>query len=115
MSAALSRSAGITPGRWCARNWNCYAATTVVVDDPSAVGGLRVVAECAGYGNGLSVDREADARLIAAAPDLLEALRGLFELADLLAANCADRVDATNDPRLAAARAAITRATGSAE
>jgi hypothetical protein len=47
-----------------------------------------------------------------AAPELLEALVAMQELAALLAACCADRVDVTNDPRVAAARAAIAKATG---
>jgi hypothetical protein len=43
---------------------------------------------------------------------LLVALVDLQELAALLAANCTDRVDVTNDQRVARARAAIAKATG---
>ena len=80
-----------TPGPWNVREWTCHARTTVFVPDPSHFSNLRVVAEC--------VD-EADARLVAAAPDLLAALReieavvlrrgytqrGAAEMADLAAA-----------------------------
>jgi hypothetical protein len=53
-----------TPGKWYAAEWSCRAITTVLVDDPTVgIVGKRVVAEC---------DTEADARLIAMAPDLLE-------------------------------------------
>ena len=44
--------------------------------------------------------------------DLLQALIDLQELAALLAANCTDRVDVSNDPRVGAARKAIAKATG---
>ena len=48
----------------------------------------------------------ADARLIAAAPDLLAALRDLLDEADL------NEVDEYTAPKIEAARAAIARATG---
>lgn len=55
-----------TPGPWRAIEWRCHAATTVVIDDSTTATGKRVIAECE--------TTEGDARLIAAAPDLLEAL-----------------------------------------
>jgi len=64
--------------------------------------------------DGTIEEAQANARLIAAAPDLLEALRDMQSLASLLAANCGDRVDCTEDPRWAAATAAIAKAIGQA-
>jgi hypothetical protein len=58
-----------TPGPWQAIEWTCHAPTTVVVDDYTVVTKKRVVAEC---------DNTADARLIAAAPDLLDALQAVL-------------------------------------
>lgn len=48
-------------GGWYAREWSRHAKTTVVVDDPGCIGGIRVIAEC---------DTEESARLISAAPQL---------------------------------------------
>ena len=53
-------------GRWYARNWTSHAATTVVVDDPTVIAGVRVVAEC---------EDEQTARLLAEAPAMLAALQ----------------------------------------
>jgi hypothetical protein len=58
-----------------------------------------------------SAELIANAHLWAAAPEQNAALIGLLELVELLAANCADRVDVTNDPRIPAAHAAIAKAT----
>ncbi len=52
---------------------------------------------------------EANARLIAAAPELLEALQGLLQLVDELRADDPNWVLV---PEVIAARAAITKATG---
>jgi len=54
-------SAQHTPGPWHQREWTCHAKTSVVVDDPSVLTGVRVIAEC---------ETEEDARLIAAAPTM---------------------------------------------
>lgn len=56
-----------TPGTWEAKEWACHAATTVMSGD-------IVVAECSGHGRN-SVDSIADANLIAAAPEMYEALK----------------------------------------
>ncbi len=56
----------------------------------------------------------ANANLIAAAPELLEALLKAESLIDTLTLACLDRVDTSNDERVRAISAAITKATGSA-
>jgi hypothetical protein len=58
-----------TPGPWKAIEWSCHARTTVV----KQMGDINlVVAECSGHGREASYSL-ADAALIAAAPELLEA------------------------------------------
>ncbi|WP_448673381.1 hypothetical protein [Pseudoxanthomonas mexicana] len=59
-----------TPEPWAAIKWSCHAKTTVVVDDPTVVTRKRVVAEAGS---------EEDARLIAAAPELLAVVAELEE------------------------------------
>lgn len=51
---------------WEAICWTSHSPTTVVVKDGATISGQHVIAEC---------DTGEHARLIAAAPDLLEALR----------------------------------------
>lgn len=58
-----------TPGPWIQRKWRIHSKTTVTVNDNSFITGVRVIADC---------DTEANACLIAAAPDLLEACRHLL-------------------------------------
>lgn len=70
-ASASSPAPSITTGPWRARRWTCHAATSVTVFDPNSVTGARIVAEC---------ETEADARLIAAAPDMLAALEGLLKM-----------------------------------
>lgn len=53
-----------TPGPWRAAPYSCHAATTILVDDPTSLTGKRVVAE---------FETEADARVGAALPELLDA------------------------------------------
>jgi hypothetical protein len=72
-----------TPGPWHAREWNCHAPTSVgaVVN-----GEFQLVAECSGTG---ARDRQteiesANAHLIAAAPDMLEALKGALDVINAL-------------------------------
>lgn len=62
---------GHTEGQWRAEAWSCHAATTILVDDASLVTGKRIIAEC---------ETVEDARLIAAAPMLLEALKPIAAL-----------------------------------
>jgi hypothetical protein len=66
---------GITPAPWRAIQWNCQAATTVVSERPD--GNPLVVCECSGHGRYAEASLD-DARLIAAAPELLEALERLI-------------------------------------
>jgi len=71
-----------TPGPWQAIKWSSHAQTTVVTAPWAAVIRLgkhfksgAVIAECQGARSGyLDDEAEANARLIAAAPELLEAL-----------------------------------------
>lgn len=56
-------------GRWYARVWTCHAATTVVIDDPTVITGVRVIAQC---------EDEQTARLVAEAPALLAALQAML-------------------------------------
>lgn len=91
-----------TPGPWHAREWQCRGVTSVGRVADNRVG-FEQIAECSGNGRQVSNEQEeADARLIAAAPDLLEALKGVLRVAD----RKTDEFDA--------ARAAIAKATGSA-
>lgn len=89
-----------TPGTWQAINWTYHSTSTVVVDDPSVVTGKRVIAECA---------TEEDARLIAAAPDLLEALQTLLEEGEFT-----DYPNTKQWQAVQAARAAIAKVKGGA-
>lgn len=89
-------SAQHTPGPWEAVEWKCHAATSVVVERD---GQVVQIAECSGFGR-MSDECLADARLIAAAPDLLNALT-------VLADHCERKGIPVN-----AARAAIAKATG---
>ena len=98
-----------TPGMWHAQHWSCHAATTVGTTD--AEGNFVEIAECAVPG--LSTDqRIANARLIAAAPDLLDALRDFVSAADGAYAQGATTVSvAEASGWLLQARAAIAKAT----
>lgn len=82
-----------TPGPWIAKEYTCHAATTIIAADGTPV------AETSGFGR-MSNDCVADARLIAAAPELLAALEILLESGTL---NAGSR---------AIARSAISKATG---
>ncbi len=59
-----------------------------------------------------SPQQQATAHLIAAAPDLFEALQGASDLLHAVLAVASDRVDAAQDPRLTSIRAALRKALG---
>ena len=96
MNAAMK----YTPGPWVARAWTSHAQTTVMAAE-------RLIADCGGGGENLS-DCEADARLIAAAPDLLAAVERL------LLAHYSDGIAYGGDHPAAEARRAVARAVGAA-
>jgi hypothetical protein len=80
-----------TPGPWRAESWTqppACGAITVLADDPSHFSGRQVVAECT---------NEADALLIAAAPELLEALKCVLDTRAYLPKPLLDQVYAAID------------------
>lgn len=105
-----------TPGPWTAK-WSKYRDGVFIVQ--AGMPANRVLAQFDGDGDGPDGQSIADANLIAAAPDLLEALRKL-ELAVLHNGDWEDGCfyhNGTSAPELQspldAARAAISKATGS--
>lgn len=72
----MSAPAQHTPGPWHAQHWACHAPTTVGAINPDT-GEFAPIAECTGHGRP-SDECLADARLIAAAPELLDALQLLM-------------------------------------
>lgn len=93
-----------TPGPWRVLAWECHAATTVVAD---VDGQQIVVAECSGHGRYADESLD-DARLIAAAPELLEALQSIMKAIESRNYFAAE----THAQNIA--RAAIAKATGAA-
>jgi len=89
-----------TPGPWVIRKAKENGACSVVSESKDLAGFTFIAA--------LTPSDEANARLIAAAPELLESLRELVEWSDDMEANYP--YDIT--PMLAKARAAIKKATG---
>jgi hypothetical protein len=93
-----------TPGPW-------FFHRDELLHDGRPNGSLHLVADVDQEGNGLDWQtNEANARLIAAAPDMLEALRRLEAMVRILPPD----MDAP-DSALAQARAAIAKATGEAQ
>jgi hypothetical protein len=105
-------SAQHTPGPWSARHWVCHAATTVVRE---VDGRVEVIAECSGFGR-YADESLADARLIAAAPDLLAALKSLRDNmhAQDLEIEAERPTEDEYQQCMCNAAAAIAKATGSA-
>jgi hypothetical protein len=96
-----------TPGPWHARQWQCRAVTSVGRISDNALG-FEQIAECSANGRQVSTEQEeADARLIAAAPELLEALEDLIDAHAVPSTACKER--GAYDK----ARAVIAKATGS--
>lgn len=88
-----------TPGPWTAQAWQCHAATSIMANG-------QQIAECSGFGK-LSYDCLTDARLIAAAPELLESLIAIVK-------SLADQDDEgliEHAQQMIDARAAIAKAT----
>lgn len=80
---------------WKAIEWSRHGASTVVVDDPSWVTGKRIVAECG---------TPEDAKVIAAAPDLLEAAQDVLAIMN-------PSIPGSPDSPIERLRAAIAKAT----
>ncbi|MCO5109981.1 MAG: hypothetical protein M9929_03940 [Burkholderiaceae bacterium] len=97
-----------TPGPWRAEYTNDARLSKVVVAAESANGSTAVIGQCAGP------DKESNARLIAAAPDLLTALWNLRRcmLAQDMANGAVRFSEEEYGACMAAARAAIAKATG---
>jgi hypothetical protein len=90
---------------WSAVRWTSNEVTSVVIDDAAALTGKRVIAEC---------DSEDEARLIAAAPDLLMACERLFNEVQWESMR-ADIVTDEARANLVFAREAMRKATGRPE
>ena len=91
-----------TPGPWEAEWHRKYKQWNVFPESGKAV--VSVTDLCGEYSK---EETEANARLIAAAPELLEALQGLLDCMAIPSSICKER------PAYEAARAAIAKATGS--
>jgi hypothetical protein len=89
-----------TQGKWEAIHWISHAKTTVVIEDDCMTTGKRVIADC---------KTEEDATLIAAAPELLDALKAVLQWID-------DYCETTGFESVEAqADAAIAKAEGGAQ
>ena len=103
-----------TPGPWwLGRDPSHFGSLTSITGGSDSTGGIRSVAEV----GGLDIDEaEANARLIAAAPDMLEACQSFIARWETLSsesANMMERRDLDNLARSATAiRAAIAKAEG---
>ena len=100
----MNTNAKHTPGPWENHKWNCEEHQI------SAKGGTIALVS---HSHSLVSEAEADAnaRLIAAAPDMLEALRAcLGDLSDIVRAEGGDE-----SPAMIQARAAILQAEGDAQ
>jgi hypothetical protein len=105
---------GISPAPWKQGEWVPFCEDNIVRCDYNRNDGTtstRIVAEC----NAMFSSEQArtDARLIAAAPDLYKALRGLLEIV-CGDCNSAYKVDGkcVKCPRVVAAEAALAKAGG---
>lgn len=102
MDNALTDKQGWTPGPW--------RAVAASIWQDNARSDVSAVAVCVASGTRTRAEAEANARLIAATPEMLEALQGLLREVDATAARTgwADRGERER------ARAAIAKATGAA-
>ena len=100
-----------TPGPWAVgheMNSERPGSVPVVAMVRDSLGGKMHVA----FVNGMAGEQEANARLIASAPDMLAALRGMLD--GLRVPTSVDDQNAEREEACAAARAAIAKATGGA-
>lgn len=95
----MTTSNRVTPGPWTAKQLTLHSTAWVLLW-PSAAGQHMKRIDRAGE------FMEGDARLIAAAPELLEALRGVLAHMPVPSSICAER------PAYEAARAAVAKANG---
>lgn len=105
---AKRENAKHTPGPWRTKR---EGFSTIYVEAPIGGGWVQEIAACGPTNDG-SAQQEANARLIAAAPELMEALQGLVAVLDrqLHSPHAAERASP-----LGRARAAIAKATGDTE
>lgn len=108
-----------TPGPWRAAEWSCHAPTTIVASGRTILpNGTLIIAECGGQGRDTDETLMADARLIAASPEMLEALeqtQAALVLYDGHVNNPTDRAGWTEESGYTAymnAEAAIQKALG---
>lgn len=95
-----------TPGPWqVGMAFDNYGATEIAIEHMTTAGNLIIAVALDGLQG-----QDANARLIAAAPDLLEALKGLHD--DIMDYIRLNSLGAENNHWLVQARAAITKATG---
>lgn len=94
-----------TPGPWRIENRYFVESTT----GPKHIRGISTVADCRPYASDDHPEAEANARLIAAAPDLLVELQESLPLLHLLAAKM--NTPAVVVARIESAKAAIRKAT----
>jgi hypothetical protein len=105
-------SAQHTPGPWTVRSYPAYGYGITAEDSPQARHSFAVV-HFADTQRGRTTERaKADARLIAAAPELLEALAALMKGSEYSGDGRWGRIVMPSDAAMTAARAAIAKATG---
>jgi hypothetical protein len=113
-SASVHTPAATTPGPWMAKASVHGSDFGIVAQDPSAESGWLVLAEVFSelrrQGDRALEEAAANARLIAAAPQLLEALKEVTELLDWACG--IDLLPPDADGPAAKARAAIAAAQG---
>ena len=111
-----------TPGPWMLTEGNRFDKEMVITTQYRLDASIGCICEMDVYFTGLiGIEQEANARLIAAAPELLEALQNMMAIVDdapkgvaSYYANGEDAPWSDFDREITAARAAIAKATGSA-
>lgn len=105
---------GISPTPWNQGDWDPYREDNIVwcgykSKDGNPIHSTRVVARCVAIAG--TDQSRIDARLIAAAPDLYEALRECLEVLDEVE-ECFQEVDEETSKMMGKARAALEKAGG---